>query len=176
MLLYPNYRILKLYIKSKLITKIDMLDTSSINMRVSLLDIDPFMEMNNGRYLTIMDVGRINHGFRTGFNDDVVKYRLGFAVAASSIKYRHRLPIWKKFKMSSKIIGIDSKWFYWHHEFNSDDKITTAAVVRTGVLFKSKLIKTNDLEQLIGKEIKKIEVPEWVCAWIEADKLVPNIG
>lgn len=175
MILYPNYRILKFYIKSKFITNINLLETSTLNMRVNFLDIDPFMEMNNGRYLTIMDVGRINHGFCTGFNDDVIKHRLGFTVVGTSIKYRYRLPLWRKFKMTSTIIGIDTKWFYWHHEFYSDDRITTAAIVRTGVLYKSKLIKIDELERLITKKIKKIEIPSWVESWTKSDKLIPNI-
>ena len=32
-------------------------------MRCGISDIDPYLEINNGRYQTLADIGRFNHGF-----------------------------------------------------------------------------------------------------------------
>ena len=67
MLNYPLIRLLKANIASKFVKNIKLEDESSLTFRAGIFDIDPFIEINNGRYLTLADVGRFNHGFRTDF-------------------------------------------------------------------------------------------------------------
>ena len=52
---------------SLLSEKVTVKDKTTISMRCSIGDIDPYWEMNNGRYQQLADIGRFNHGFRTGF-------------------------------------------------------------------------------------------------------------
>lgn len=67
MINYPFIRLFKAYINSKFSNKVDIADETSLVFRAGFFDIDPYFEINNGRYQTLADIGRFNHGFRTGF-------------------------------------------------------------------------------------------------------------
>ena len=67
MINYPYFKLFKTYMKSIGKEPIDITDESVLNFRAGLFDIDPYLEVNNGRYHTLGDIARFNHGFRTGF-------------------------------------------------------------------------------------------------------------
>ena len=57
------WRIVRLFVHG-LQKKKNLLDEeSTINLRVLPQDIDPFMELNNGRYVTLLDLGRLTLDF-----------------------------------------------------------------------------------------------------------------
>ena len=67
MLNYPFFSLLRFYFASKFTKKVKIEDETTLSMRCGISDIDPYLEINNGRYQTLADIGRFNHGFRTGF-------------------------------------------------------------------------------------------------------------
>ena len=85
-------------------------DETVLEFKAGIFDIDPYFEINNGRYHILGDIGRFDHGFRTGFFRKAIKYKLSFMVAGSTAKYRFRIKYGEKFKMSTKIIYTDDIW------------------------------------------------------------------
>ena len=67
MLNYPFFSLLRAYVASKFTRKVKIEDETTLSMRCGISDIDPYLEINNGRYQTLADIGRFNHGFRSGF-------------------------------------------------------------------------------------------------------------
>ena len=55
------------YIQSRSQKQIDPFDESQIELRSNIFDIDFNKEINNGRYLVLADLARINHGFFNRF-------------------------------------------------------------------------------------------------------------
>ena len=66
-------------------------DTSEIQFRCRLTDIDNFLEMNNGRVFTLYDLGRMDFAVRSGLGKQLVKQRWGLVIAGSTIQYRKRI-------------------------------------------------------------------------------------
>ena len=62
---YPFIRLIRAFLLSLFSEKVTVKDKTTISMRCSIGDIDPYWEMNNGRYQQLADIGRFNHGFRT---------------------------------------------------------------------------------------------------------------
>ena len=62
-----------------------------ITFRCRPWDLDMFMEMNNGRVLTLYDLGRFDLSIRSGLWDTLRAQRWGLAVAGSSVRYRKRV-------------------------------------------------------------------------------------
>lgn len=58
--MYPYIRIAKLLTVSNFKPKLTVTDKSILNLRVWPGDADVFMELNNGRHLTMMDFGRFD--------------------------------------------------------------------------------------------------------------------
>ena len=60
-------------------------DTTSISFRVLPNDLDINMHMNNGRYLTIMDIGRTELTVRLGIHKLLIKERMSGVTAGVTI-------------------------------------------------------------------------------------------
>lgn len=78
---------------------------SSLAFRVSPLDLDLSWHMNNGRYLTIMDLGRIDFMVRTGLWRAVQRH--GWTPIAGSIviRYRRELRPFAPFRLETRLVS-----------------------------------------------------------------------
>ena len=171
--MYPYLRIIKLFATKKARKKLAIGDESILKMRVHLGDIDPFMELNNGRHLTMMDFGRFDLAMRSGLLKVVKEQGWGLAVAGASVRYRHRLKLFQKYTLHSQVVGYDEKWFYFHQKTVSKGKIHSAALIRTAVTSKKGVVETSKVLKIMGYDKIEYNVPEWVAAWAKADELRP---
>ena len=79
--------------------------TSELDFRVHLHDSDLNFHMNNGRYLTIMDLGRIDLALRTKIGSLVLKYRWMPVANAVMIRFRREIPSFEPFRLTTRILG-----------------------------------------------------------------------
>ncbi len=172
--MYPYLRLIRLVVKNKFKQqKIYVGDESVLPMRVGLVDIDPFMELNNGRHLTLMDFGRFDLAMRSGLMKVVKDNKWGLAVAGASVRYRHRLKYRQKFNLHSHLVGYDDKWFYFHQKTVSNGKIHSAALVRTAVTSKDGIVNSKKVLITMGYTDISYNVPDWVLAWAKSDEMRP---
>lgn len=171
--MYPYFRLVRLFAKNTRKKKLTFTDESILPMRVCLVDIDPFMELNNGRHLTMMDFGRFDLAIRIGLIKVIRKKNWGLVVAGASVRYRHRLKLGQKYKLHSQIVGFDDKWVYFHQKTMRNNKIHSAALIRTAVTSSKGIVKTNDVMNAMGYEKMEYNVPDWILAWSKADELRP---
>ena len=174
MFTYPFLTLLRAYFASRFTKKVKIEDETTISIRCGISDIDPYLEINNGRYQTLADIGRFNHAFKTGIFSKVRKNKMYFTVAGASIKYRYRIPFGKKFKMTTKIIYVDDKWTYFLHKFIVKNQITSTLLVRSGVVKNGKLIKSKELQKIFNFNIPKDKLPLWIKEWIKSDENNPS--
>ena len=68
--MYPYLRLARVLVRNKFKSKLNFYsrDSDCIPMMVLPQDIDPFMELNNGRYVTLLDLGRYGYGTRVNIN------------------------------------------------------------------------------------------------------------
>jgi acyl-CoA thioesterase FadM len=171
--MYPYLRLAQVVIKAKFGFSLNLEEESVLKMRVFLGDMDFYPELNNGRHLTLMDIGRMDLAQRTGLLRMVRKKNWGFAVAGASIRYRHRLKAFKRFQLCTRIVGIDDRWFYFHQFTVRNGKIHSSALVRAGITSKQGLVPAKDVLDALGKSDWNPGIPEWVEAWTEAEELRP---
>lgn len=143
----------------------DPLETSILKLRVNIWDIDVFWELNNGRYLTLMDLGRFHLGKQAGLFDILKKRKWGLMVAGVNSKYRYRLRYGAKFELHTKLLGYDEKWFFFHQQVILDDKIHSQALVKTGVTSKDGLVKSIEMIKELGLENWVPEHNDWINDW-----------
>ncbi len=109
-----------------------ILEPSELTMRVWPTDLDLNFHLNNGRYLTIMDVGRIDLIMKVGAFGSLIKGGIRPVVGSAQIQYRKPLPPFKRFRLVTEVVGWDDKWFYLRQRFLRDDGTLCAeAYVRT---------------------------------------------
>jgi acyl-CoA thioesterase FadM len=123
-------RLIYTLVAARLRAPLAVLDTGRVPMRVWPGDLDVLLHMNNGRYLTIMDLGRVDFMIRSGLLGKLRQRGWYPVVAALSITYRRPMTLWQRFEMTTRIAGWDDRWVYLQQEFHSGGKLVAAAMVK----------------------------------------------
>lgn len=171
--MYPYLRTIKTIVSARFRSPLGFGDTSTLHLRAGLTDIDHFGEINNGRQLTLMDLGRYDLSVRGGLMKIIRRKKWGFAVGGSSIRYRRRITLWKKFQLHSELIGHDGRWFYFQQRMCQGDTICSSALIKGGVVAKTGLVPASEVLQEFPGHTWSGELPDWVKAWIEAESQRP---
>lgn len=155
--------------------RLKLTDTSEIHFRASVTDIDNFFEMNNGRILTLFDLGRTDLTIRTGLGKKLLRHGWGVVVAGSSIQYRKRVRWHDPITIKTRLVGIDARWIYIEQTMWVKGHATSMVLIRAGVtnFATGKVIATDKVLDAIGLSGFEMPPEAWVQAWIEADKLRP---
>lgn len=167
--MYPFIRLITTSVKSMRSEKLDVFDVSETTFRALPWDLDLFMEVNNGRLLTLYDLGRFDLGIRIGLMSILKKNKWGLVVAGSSTRYRRRVRMFDKVTMRTQVIGLDEKWIYIAQSIWIKGQPSSSALLRTGVTAKGKVIPSAEVAEAFGTGEWNIEMPAWVQAWIDAD-------
>ncbi len=136
-------------------------------------DLDMFMEMNNGRILTIMELGRFGLAKRVGLLRTLKEQGWGLTVAGTSVRYRKRIKPFVKFRMNSKAAFWDERFLYVSQSIWIGEDCATHALFRTGVVKNGKLVPTKDVFTASGADPTSPSTPGWAQNWIDAEKTRP---
>ncbi len=129
-------------------------------------DLDVFRHMNNGKYLTIMDLGRLDLMVRTGLWRLMQASQWFVVVEAQTIKYKKSLVLFDRFKVVTRIIGWNEKSFFIEQAFWRRDVMVAEAVVKGRVLRKSRgTVPVREVLEHFGIQGEAPELPEGVVAW-----------
>lgn len=155
--------------------KLSIVEVGRRNFRVWPTDLDAFMHMNNGVYLSIMDLGRFDHLLRTGRWSLYKKLRWYPVVVAVSITYRKSLELWKTFTVESSILGWDDQAFFVEQRFVRNGEIYTKAIVKMRWLKNPRGILTPQevIDAAGGWPGKVPTIPAWVVRW-NSDAALPK--
>lgn len=166
------FRLLWLRLRGKSCDGLTLWDTASTPFRVAPTDLDLLRHMNNGKYLSILDVARIDLLTRSGFWA-VLKERGWYpVVAGQTITYRKSLKLGQRFEVRTRIIGFDDRWGFIEQTFVSGETVYAQAIVRTRFLKRTGgSVDQHDLEQATGGFPDDLSVPEWMQAWSDASRV-----
>ena len=92
-------------------------DPSRLMFRVWFHDLDPFRHMNNGRYLTIMDLGRTDLMVRSGLARAAMRHKWTPIASAVLIRFRREMRLFQKFHLESRILWWDDTRTVIQQEF-----------------------------------------------------------
>ena len=132
-------------------------------------DLDGFGEMNNGRVLTLFDLGRFTSGSRFGLMAVLRRNRWGLAVAGGSTRYRRRILPFARIEMRTRLAGWDARFFYIVQEMWIGGECACQALLRTAVTGGGRAVPTEKVVEALGRDEPPPELPAWVRAWIAAE-------
>lgn len=78
---------------------------SSMRMRVWPTDLDTSLHMNNGRYLTVMDLGRLDFVVRTGLWRPLLRHRWTPIASNILIRFRRELRTLDCFRLETRVVA-----------------------------------------------------------------------
>jgi acyl-CoA thioesterase FadM len=168
--MYPFIRLMSVYLKSRKAEKLNTTETDESIFRVMPWDIDMFFEMNNGRVITLYDLGRFALANRTGLKKILLENRWGLVVAGSTIQYRKRVRMFQKVLMKSRLIDVQGRWFFIAQSMWVDGQCTSSYIVRTAVTEKGKSIDSQRVLDAMGIEKLNLQSEDsWVRQWSAID-------
>ena len=97
-------------------------DVSQLGYRVLPNDLDVNLHMNNGRYLTLMDLGRLDLILRSGLWRFIVKNRLMPVMSSAVIRYRRELGPFQPYVLESRIVHWSERRFVMEQKFIGRDE------------------------------------------------------
>jgi acyl-CoA thioesterase FadM len=172
--MYPFLRLgLNLFSARKL-PPMNVLDLHVSQHRCRLVDCDIFLEMNNGRILTLYEMGRFQAAVRMGLWALLKKKRWGLTVAGTSIRYRCRIAPLEKYEIRTKIATWDDRFVYIEQGmFKMSGECASHVLFRTAVVAKGRAVPTDVLIEAMGVTDPRPEPADWVRNWIDAEATRP---
>ncbi len=151
-------------------SRLGPLDSDRVRLRVLPNDIDAFGHMNNGRYLTLMDLGRIGLIARTGLGREMLRRRWYPLVRNVSMSFQRPLMPFASFSLETRVLCWDEKWFVLEQRFVQGERTVAIGVVRA--LIRAAKSKTNvPTRDVLGAIAQAdLEVPPRP-AWLDALEL-----
>lgn len=150
---------------------------SRSRFRVWPTDLDVLRHMNNGKYLSIMDVARFDLIQRNGVWELFAREGWYPVVVGQTISYRKSLNPWMRFWIESRILGFDDQAVYMEQRFVRPDAqrrpdIYARAVVRARILRRSGgVVPVDEILAKSGADRDQLVVPDEMLEWGRATRL-----
>ncbi|WP_461172134.1 thioesterase family protein [Arthrobacter sp. Z1-9] len=140
-------------------------DGSSLPLRVLPTDIDIAMHVNNGMYLSLMDLGRFDLMVRSGVWKRMRRRGWSPVVAAETIAFRKSLQLWQQYTIETRIIGLDAKAIYFEQRMVADGEIYSRAYIATRLVDKGRPVSQEEILREFGQPPADLVLPDWVHEW-----------
>ena len=157
------FRVLRILLKNILRKRRGALDESVLRLRVLPTDIDLNFHLNDGRYISMAGLGRIDLMLGTGLLRRAMKRGWYPVVGAGMIRYRREIKSLETFTLRSRIVGWDDKWVYFEHRFEKTGGDLAAIAYARGVLRNREgAVPTSDVMALVGHNAPSPPLPDIV--------------
>ncbi len=172
--MYPVFRLLKEFLVFRSAPPLGLTETHVSHHICWPWDIDLFLELNNGRTLTLYDLGRIPLAKRAGLVAALRQNQWGLTVAGSSVRYRRRVRAFDRITMHSRAVCWDDRFIYIEQSMWVRGQATSDALFRTAITGKDGIVPPKTVLAAMGvsPEISP-EIPDWIKAWTDAESLRP---
>ena len=152
-------RLLYTLIVSRLRKKVAPLDECFTPFHCLPNDLDIYMHMNNGRYLTLMDLARTDYLIRAGLYKKLIAKKIYPVVEAQTIRYKKSLTLFNKFDIVTKIEGSDEKSIFLSQTFMQQEVVTTKSIIKGRFLQKNTgSVQPKDIFIIMGLNVDTINL------------------
>ena len=148
----------------------------ALSFRVLPTDLDISLHMNNGRYLTLMDLGRIDFLVRTGLWKAVRNNNWTPIASAVAIRYRRELRPFAPFRLDTRLVSWAEASVVMEQTFVLTSgpyagQVAARALFKGGIYSRSerKFIDTGRLMREIGVTGQSPQLSPEIEAFLKAD-------
>ena len=158
-------------------------DSSMLNFRVWPHDLDLSLHMNNGRYLTLMDLGRLDAMVRSGLWREVLRHKWTPIASAITIRFQRELRLFQKFRLDTKLLCWDASLVVMEQIFVFDGgprqgQVAARALFKGGLYDRKerKFVEIARLMSLLGVSETSPPATTEVEAFLHADDQLKQAG
>ncbi len=137
--------------------------------RVLPNDIDINGHMNNGRYLTLIDLMIIEYFVGVGFAGASLENGWRPMSGGSIISYRKGLKPLQTYTLRFRIDACDQQWNYMRYEFSAGDRVCATGYMKGAVVGKNGFVSNAESYAALGQPVYAAPMPPAVAHWIQAE-------
>jgi len=163
------FRVVLIVLKNLFRHRMQMKGESVLHFRVWPTDMDLNFHLNDGRYVSLTGLGRLDLMARTGLLRPAVKRGWYPVVGGAVIRYRREIRWFEKFDLHSRIAAWDDKWFYFEHRFENEGALAALAYVRGVMRTREGAVPSADVLALVGWTEPSPPLPDAVERWRQAN-------
>ena len=128
------------------------IDAAESHLRLRTLpnDLDINLHMNNGRYLTICDLNRVDVFIRTGLMKVMLKKKWMPIIADHTMTYKKPLKVLERFQVSLAVTHWDDKFFYMTHTFTAGGRVVAEGTSKGVIRAREGVVKPEDVILALG--------------------------
>lgn len=153
--------------------RLGTLGESVVHLTVLPGDLDVNGHMNNGRYLTHMDLGRVDLLMRIGVVRAMRAHGWHGVVASAAVSFRRALSPFRRYELRSRLLGWDERWFFMEQSFIRGGKLAAYGLVKIQFSGRSGRLRPQQVIDATGTGISSPDLPQAVMDWQHAeDRLV----
>jgi acyl-CoA thioesterase FadM len=159
-----------------------VLTPSRLTLRVLPNDLDTNLHMNNGRYFTIMDLGRFDMILRTGLRALMIRKKSVPVIAATTVRFRQDLDFWQKYHLDTRLVCWDAKWVYIEQRFiyaggPKRDRVAAIALLKGGFYdpLHDETLPTQDLLDALNMTDQSPPFPPEITTWQVAEEALRQV-
>lgn len=132
-------RLVWLLVTSRMRPRLDLPGEASVlPFRVWFHDLDTSLHMNNGRYWTLMDLGRTDLVLRSGLWRAILRHRWVPVVNSGTIRFRREMRLFRSFRLETRILCWSENWLVMQHRMlmrgrDGGEIVAAVALVRAAI-------------------------------------------
>mgnify|MGYP002332514572 FL=1 len=173
--MFPIFRLIKDLMKARRMTPLGLTETHVSRHICWPWDLDIWLELNNGRAMTLYDLGRTMQAQRVGLIGALRQNRWGMTVAGTSVRFRQRIRGFERFEMRSRAAAWDDKFIYLEQSmWKKDGTCASHVMLRTTLTDKNGIVPPARVLEAMGlQDTPTPPMPDWIDAWRAADAQRP---
>ena len=158
-------RLLKLLFLLPFVRRRALLDGGRIAFRVWPNDCDLNLHLNNGRYLTFMDLGRVHLLAQIGLLGELWRHRWAPVLSAAEINFIRPIQPFQKFDLVTRLLTWDEKYFYMEQRFVAGGRLCAVALVKGLFLHRRERVESRAVLAALHIDLAAPDMPEVVRHW-----------
>jgi acyl-CoA thioesterase FadM len=164
-------RLLRVLFKLLTVAPRALLDPARLRFRVWPTDCDLNLHMNNGRYLTFMDLGRVYLLGQARMIGTLWRKRWTPVLGAAEINFIRPLDPFQAFELVTRVLTWDERYFYIEQRFESRGRLCAIGMVKGVFLGRGERVASRQLLDALGLDLEAPPLPEVVRHWNELTNL-----
>lgn len=159
-------RLLWLFTVGRFRTPVSPLGPCRTPFRVWPTDLDLLRHVNNGVYLSIMDLARMDLMMRAGMAGRVRAQGWYPVVVAETIQFRRSLNLFEAFEIETRVLGWDEKAIVIEQQFFRGQEAVAHALVRARFLSKrGGSVSPRELVAVMGLPEQSPPMSDYAARW-----------
>jgi acyl-CoA thioesterase FadM len=147
------------------VTRQALLEPARLSFRVWPNDCDINFHLNNGRYLTFMDLGRVHLLTQIGLMRTLFRRRWTPVLSAAEMNFIRPLNPFQKFELVTRLLTWDEKYFYIEQRFVTPGRLHAVGMVKGLFLRGRERVESRAVLAALGLDMAPPEVPDVVRHW-----------